>query len=155
MSFWDGSQWVPERAAQPPTAGRSAARHIAGVVAEASMITALVFGLVAGSAFAAQGGNGKVHGASSATLTVPGGVFAATTTAKTAPGLYVYAACSQQGTVVYTQYALADSSGNAVLTLGPTPMWTGGSAACTAQAGSFSATGAWRSQASATFSVAA
>ncbi len=154
MAFWDGSQWVaetPDRVASKPR--HRIIGHVLGAVAEGGMIALLSVGLIAGTAFAAQGGNGKLHGASSATLTVPNGVFASTTTAKTTSGLYVYAVCSQSGTVVYTQYALADSSGAAVLTLGPTPMWTGGAASCTAQAGSFSSTGAWRSQASTSFSV--
>jgi hypothetical protein len=156
MSFWDGSQWVAD---SPP--GRADAprhplvSHILAAVTEGGLIALLGFGLIAGTAFAAKGGHTNTHGGTTATVTVPDGVFGGTTTAVTTPGLWVYAACSQNGTVVYKAYVQTDATGDAVLTLGPTPMWTSGAAACTAQAGSFSSTGAWRSQASTTFNVSA
>jgi hypothetical protein len=145
----------------------SVVRHVGGVAVEALLVAALiatvalVFSPVYAPAkflsgtettLAAKGGHAGAK-ATGATITVPDGTFGGTTTAITTPGLYVYASCSQGSTVVYTQYKFTDASGDAVLTLGPTPMWTGGSATCKAQAGSFSNSGAWRSQGSTTFNV--
>jgi hypothetical protein len=59
MSFWDGTRWVEDKAPQPTP---SRFRHVLGAAAEASLITVLTFGLIAGSAFAAKGnGHGGGH----------------------------------------------------------------------------------------------
>ena len=56
MSYWDGTRWVAEKPAAPSRAP-GIARRLLGATAEAGLITALIFGLIAGSAFAAKGGN--------------------------------------------------------------------------------------------------
>jgi hypothetical protein len=79
MSFWNGNKWVAQ--APPPAAVAAAkpesrAKRIAAAALEASLITALTFGLIAGSAFAAKGGGGSKpsgghggHSGGSGTLT--------------------------------------------------------------------------------------
>ncbi len=162
--FWDGTEWLAERpkAAQPSAAG-AAARHLAGRLAEALVITGIVGAMAFASAFfvghpagagmtlAAKGG--QAAKAARVTITVPNGAFGGTTTATTSAGLIVYANCTQGGVTVYQQYLATDSAGQAVLTLGPTMLWAGGAASCSAQAGSFASTGAWRAAGSTTFSV--
>jgi hypothetical protein len=62
MSFWDGSHWVAEETAAPARAS-GIARRLLGATAEAGLITALLFGLIASGAFAAKGGgSSKPHG---------------------------------------------------------------------------------------------
>jgi hypothetical protein len=129
-----------------------------GATAEAGLITILIFGLIASSAFAAKGGGGaKPHGGggTSATISVPDGVYGGTVTATVSPaGLWVKANCYQGRTSVYGQYVQSDASGHATLQLGPTSWWSGGSASCTAEAGGWSArSGAWTAQGSTTFNV--
>ena len=69
MSFWDGSRWVQDAPAAPPPRRRTV-RHVFGAVAEAGLITALTFGLIAGSAFAAKGGSSSTHGGKTSTSTM-------------------------------------------------------------------------------------
>ena len=64
MSFWNGHRW---EASTPPTAEvksatPSRAKRVGGAVLEAALITALTFGLIAGTAFAAKGGPGAGGG---------------------------------------------------------------------------------------------
>ncbi len=157
MTFWDGSRWVRATPSSPPPVRRKATRHIAAAIAEAGLVTCLVFGLIAGTAFAARGGKGAGgHAGASGTITVPGGVFGGTTTATVSqPGLWVYNACSKSGNVVSQQWAITDSAGRAVLYLGPTMLSKSGSATCVAQAGTWSSKGTWVSQGSAGFNVSA
>jgi len=72
MSFWDGSHWVADVPARPSRAP-DIARRLLGTTAEAGLITALIFGLMAGSAFAAKNGGGSKPqgGGGSSTLTGP------------------------------------------------------------------------------------
>jgi hypothetical protein len=66
MTFWDGTQWVPED--QPPPRRRfRLAGRLGGAAVEGGLITLLIFGLIAGSAFAAKGGNGSHHGGGAGT----------------------------------------------------------------------------------------
>lgn len=65
----------------------------------------------------------------------------------------VKAECFQDGVLVYRQYASV-SNGAAALTLGPTPMWQGGSAECTAEVGEFDKRQRFRVSDMDTFSVA-
>jgi hypothetical protein len=58
MAYWNGTSWVPETAAGPP-ARRTHRRRLLGATTEASLIVLLAFGLIAGTTFAAKGGNGK------------------------------------------------------------------------------------------------
>lgn len=78
MAFWDGTRWVNEAPASPARSRRRGGRFF-GAVAEASLITLLVFGLIAGTTFAAKGGNGgggKPAGGGSITLFVIDGADA-------------------------------------------------------------------------------
>jgi hypothetical protein len=56
MSFWDGSKWVAAvpPAAAPGTKPSSRTRRLAAATLEAGLITALTFGLIAGTAFAGK-----------------------------------------------------------------------------------------------------
>lgn len=54
MSYWDGSRWVAGAVA--PTTPRRRPHRIFGAAAEAGLITLLMFGLIAGTTFAAKGG---------------------------------------------------------------------------------------------------
>jgi hypothetical protein len=61
MSFWNGHHW--EGVDTHPIAGTSAkpegrVKRLGAAALEATLITALTFGLIAGSAFAARGGGG-------------------------------------------------------------------------------------------------
>jgi hypothetical protein len=115
-----------------------------------------MFGLIAGTAFAARGGRGGGGAGTSASISVPNGTFGGTTTASVSqPGSWVYNACSRGGTVVSQQWAQTDSAGKAVLYLGPTMVWASGSATCVAQVGGWSNKGTFSAQGSTTFSVAA
>ncbi len=67
--------------------------------------------------------------------------------------MWVRAACSQGGEVVYRQ-TVAVADGTAELQLGPTRSWTGGAADCTADLGSFDHRGRWRSEATDAFHTA-
>jgi len=137
-------------------------RHVGGAALEGGLITMLVFGLIAGSTFAAKGGNGNGNGPNgtsgghktSVTITVPNGTFGTTDTASVSQtGLWVHATCSQYATTVYEQWLQTDGAGNATLTLGPTPMWSSGSASCDAEAGSWNSHGRWVVDAQTAFAV--
>jgi hypothetical protein len=60
MSFWNGTEWVADAPPAPKSASR--AKRVAAAALEASLVTGLTFGLIAGSVFAAKGGNGGRHG---------------------------------------------------------------------------------------------
>jgi hypothetical protein len=156
MSYWDGTQWVADAPAEAAIRARpSRVRHVMGAVAEGGLIALLSFGLIAGTTFAAKGGHVTTHGGSSTSISVPDGTFGGTTTATVgSPGMSVYDACSQNGIVVSQQWVPTDGAGQAVLQLGPTMMWTGGSATCIAQVGTWSSKGRWVVQGSTTFNVA-
>ena len=119
-------------------------------------LAAVLLLTLTGTAFAAKGGNkaGTGGGNANITITVPDGVFSGTSTALTSPSVWVKADCYQSGTLVYEDYELTDSTGSAVLPLGPTMMWTGGAASCTAQAGTIN-NGSFKAAASTTFNVSA
>jgi hypothetical protein len=82
-------------------------------------------------------------------------VFGSTATATVNPGgdVYVRARCYQNGVHVYEQYVRVDSNNRAVLQLGPTPLWSGGAASCTAEEGSFGRNQRWHTIARTSFSV--
>jgi hypothetical protein len=62
MSYWDGNRWTRDVPADAATTPPPRSRRFLGAAAEAVLITALIFGLIAGTAFAAKGGNGGGHG---------------------------------------------------------------------------------------------
>lgn len=132
---------------------RRIASHLTQALAEAGLISLLVIGLVAGTAFAGAGGKGA---SSSTPVHVDDGVFAGTTTAHAGPetATWVRALCYQNGSLVYEQYAQFDASRRATLVLGPTPNWDSGSASCTAQDGYWRRGTTWRVTSTSSFTVA-
>jgi len=160
MSFWDGHHWAgstPPPAA-PAATPESRAKRIAAAALEASLITALTFGLIAGSAFAAKGGpggggGGGRHGGGGSNTGGSGTIslapvvvdnngngtpnwgdvvrFNVSTTSTTQP--WVTLKCYQSGSLVATgnegYFAGALDDGNFGLY---SPMWTSGAADCTA-----------------------
>jgi len=144
------------------TAVASIGRHSLTAIVEAVLIMAIVGALAlamalanhtspgAQSVFAAKGGRlGTTSG-----ISVPDGRFGGTTTATVStPGLWVYDVCSKGGVVVSQQWAMTDSAGKAVLYLGPSVLWTSGSATCVAQVGSWTRKGTFGAQGSTSFNV--
>ena len=76
MSYWDGTRWLAEAPAPPRSPSRSG--RFGGAALEASLITVLAFGLIAGSALAAKGGHGNHNTVAAAACTVDGNVVSAT-----------------------------------------------------------------------------
>ncbi len=113
----------------------------------------------------ARGGGG---GGSTINLVIPGAAptsgpatasfgqqvtFAESTSATAYP--WVDTKCSQNGQTVYEQWAgfYGSYTGSQMFTLGPTQMWTGGAANCTAALVSFDKNGSPRTLATTSFSV--
>lgn len=148
MTYWDGTRWVPDAPSPPPR--KRPVRHVLGAIAEGTLITALVFGLIAGAAFAAKGGNSSTtghngkHSSASGTISIvlldsTDGLahfgqhvtFDVSTTATDYP--WVTVDCYQGGALVYKQSnGIFATSLNEIFTLGPTPAWQSGAADCTA-----------------------
>jgi hypothetical protein len=138
----------------------SIVRHTAFVAAEGLLILATVAALAFAAALASRGEPGGAADAlagRSGALSVPDGTFAGTTTATANPGddgTWVMGECFQNGTIVYRQYVRVDpATHQATLTLGPTPSWSGGAAACRAEEGIWFKGSRWRVLATTTFSV--
>src|SRR4051794_38243866 len=111
---------------------------------------------------------GRGGGGSSISLVVPN---AATTAPSSGPSYgqqvtfkestsataypWVDTKCTQNGTVVYEQWAgfYASYSGSQMFTLGPTQLWTGGAASCTAALVSFDRSGRPQTLATTSFTV--
>ncbi len=144
--FWDGTEWLAER---PKAAANEEPRgHRGRLTATTMVVLGLLTLLLPLGTVAAGSGAG-------ASISVPNGAFGGTTTATvhTGPTTWVHAACYQYGAQVYEQYVKADSNNQAVLTLGPTPLWPSGAASCTAAEGTWMANGKFKVSASTTFSV--
>jgi hypothetical protein len=152
MSYWNGTKWVADTplAPRPP----SRVKRLAAATAEAALITALTFGLIAGSAFAAKGGGGKPGGGGhggggsggSGTISSPVLLdtadtvvnygdwirFNISTSSTSEP--WVRLSCSQGGIVVaqgsegYFERSLDDGDFGLY-----SPSWTSGAADCTAK----------------------
>lgn len=141
--------------------GVTVARHVGGVGLQALLIVGIVAALLlvlspVSRPAADLAGTGSALAGRSGAISVPDGVFAGTTTATVNPGgsgTWAYARCYQGGVLVYAQYVRVNSANQATFTLGPTPMWTGGGADCTAEEGSWSRNNRWRSVASTAFQV--
>jgi hypothetical protein len=73
MAYWNGTTWVPETVASPPARPTYRARLL-GAATEASLITLLMFGLIAGTTFAAKGGNGGNPNRDAVTCQIDGNV---------------------------------------------------------------------------------
>ena len=151
MSSWNGTQWVVETPPDPKRPSR--VKRVAAATLEAALVTALTFGLIAGSAFAGKGGNGGGkpgggHGGGgstggSGTISAPvnltdGALSYAdrirfdVTSSVAEPWVKLY--CYQGGTLVaqgsegYFERSLDDGVFGLY-----SPMWTGGGADCTAK----------------------
>jgi hypothetical protein len=157
MSFWNGREWVREA---PPAAGvvkpEGRVKHVAKAVLEASLITALTFGLIAGSAFAGKGSRGGSGATGGGTISLAPLVvdadgdgapsFGDTVTfnlSTSASQPYVNLLCSQGGVQVYNSWrgyfaGSLDSNWNFVLGSGG---WTSGAADCTAWLGVYTKRG--------------
>jgi hypothetical protein len=129
---------------------RSPAKHL-GRAGRATLLAALALSLVSGPTLAGKPGGGSAVGA----VRVDNGVYAGTTTAYAGPAAatWVRALCYQGGTLVFEQYRQFDSTRRATLQLGPTPLWTGGAASCTAQDGYWRSGSTWRVTSTSSFSV--
>jgi hypothetical protein len=150
MSFWNGHHW--EGVDTHPIAATSAkpesrTKRLAAAALEASLITALTFGLIAGTAFAGKGGRsggGATTGGGSLALvmyTDANGnglpnwgdqvTFTVSTTATDRPTVRLY--CYQSGSLVYT-FSAGFWSGYPWTTVYglSSQSWTGGAADCTA-----------------------
>jgi hypothetical protein len=143
-----------------PLHGASIRRHSLSMLAEALLVAAilsllaLAFSPVSRPAEQLAGVE-PVAARGNAVITVADGVFAGTSTATVNPGgdAWVRARCYQAGTRVYEQYVRVDANNQAVLTLGPTPSWTRGSADCTAEELSLTSKGRWQVLAKTVFYV--
>jgi len=142
------------------SAAASGVRYLSGVGLQALIIVGIVAALLLALSpmFKPAEDLAGINGANAAkrgVITVPDGVFAGTTTATLNPGgaVWAFAQCYQGGTLVYAEFVKATSSNTATFTLGPTPLWQGGSANCTAEEGAWGPNGRWRAVASTTFNV--
>lgn len=141
------------------SAAASGIRHLSGVGLQALIIVGIVAALLLALSpmFKPAEDLAGINGvnAGRGTITVPDGVYGGTTTATLNPGgtVWAFAQCYQDGTLVYAQYVKASSTNTATFTLGPTPMWQGGDADCTAQEGYWGKNGRWRVVAATTFHV--
>jgi len=153
MSNWDGTKWVADTPPVPKSASRM--KRIAAATLEASLVVALTFGLIAGSVFAAKGGEkgkpGGGHGGGgntggSGTISAPVLIdtadtvvnhgdrirFNVSTSSTTEPWVRLY--CYQGGTLVaqgsegYFERSLDDGVFGLY-----SPMWASGAADCTAK----------------------
>jgi len=139
----------------------SGLRHSAVAIAEALLVAAIIAGLLLALSPVYQpadflaGTESAQAGRGSGSITVPDGTFAGTTTATVNPGgnAWVRGRCYQGGVLVYEEYVRVDASNQAVLTLGPTPSWTGGDALCTGEELLLGKNARWRTLAATTFNV--
>jgi hypothetical protein len=143
---------------------RSVTTHVLGVSAQALVIFAIIAAILMTLAPIYRPANflagtdramAAKNAGTSAGISVPDTTFGGTSVAVAGAGKWIYATCYQYGQLVYGQYKQVDLTGHAVLGyFGPTPTWSGGSAECTAQEGTWSRNGRWRGGASTTFNVA-
>lgn len=77
----------------------------------------------------------------------------AVATANPGGPVWIHAECYQDGELVYAQYKKVDENNQAMLTLGPTPSWSGGDAECIAEEGTWGKNGRFRVIASTDFQV--
>jgi hypothetical protein len=149
MSFWNGHRWEaqsPPAAADTPREGR--VKRLGAAALEGALITALVFGLIAGTAFAGKGGRGGSGPTGGGTISLAPLVvdsngngtanwgdtvtFNISTTATSTP--WVNVQCSQGGALVYDGlkaywYGSLDPNWNFILKSGG---WQAGAADCVA-----------------------
>jgi len=156
---WNGKEWVAE--APPTRKASSRVKRLGATAVEAGLVTALAFGLIAGSTFAAKGGAGggrhggggsSTGGSGTVSLVTPPVVdkngngaanwsdvvrFNVSTGSTSQP--WVSLTCSQGGVVVAQgtegYFAGALDDGNFGLY---SPQWTGGAADCIASLKTYS-----------------
>jgi hypothetical protein len=151
---------VKEQGMGTDGASAATARHVALVALEALLVAAIVWIAAMTLAGINESGGGIAGtanaGRANANLTVPDGAFGGTTEAHANPGgagTWVHATCMRGGEVAMVQWARVDGTNHATLQLGPTPTWSSGGAACTAEEGYFASNGRWRVQDTTTFTV--
>lgn len=154
MTYWNGTNWVPEPT--PPRARETRRGAPTAATARALVLAAAAVALSASAAFAAK---------DSPTLVVGDGTFGGTTTAiiegtsaarsSESSTVWVRVVCTlhTDGSVGMVAWEPTDASGAATFVLGPTPSWSSGSAECRADAGTFDRHGRYRLAASTGFSV--
>ncbi len=152
---------------------RSVLTHSAQAVAEGTLIAMLAVGLMAGTAFAAKGGQGAAggthHGGGGTTgsgtisLALMNGAteahfgnqvtFNIATTDTAYP--FVHLTCTKNGSKVLEgwQGFFPTALGNQWFYLGPTPSWASGAADCTANLEKSTTKGGWTVLASTSFHV--
>ncbi|TME08754.1 MAG: hypothetical protein E6I65_12320 [Chloroflexi bacterium] len=168
MSFWNGNKWVGDT--PPATKPESRVKRLAAAALEASLITALTFGLIAGTTFAAKGGAGaRGGGGTTGGGTISGPIMVTdvngdglanwgdqvtftVVTGASYPSLQV--ACAQNGTWVYSQTVgfYPTYFGDRFFTL-KSYWWAGGAADCTAVLTTTSRNGSTNTLATRSFSV--
>jgi hypothetical protein len=163
MQFWNGNKWVGDT---PPLASKreSRVKRVAAAALEASLITALTFGLIAGTAFAARGGKGAsgTTGGGKISLVLLNGAtepsFGAQVTfnvTATFSQPWVNLNCYQNGTWASGEWGgfFAGSAYDQTFTLGPSNSWAGGDADCKADLVQWTAKGSLVVKASTSFHV--
>ena len=149
----------------------STVRHAFAATSEAIVLVAILAALVVGAAILtgrAPIGAGSALGAQvKTTIVVSDGTFGGMTTATVVgsgganlastagTSMWVHATCivEANGSLGLVAWERTDSSGRAVIALGPTASWLAGSASCRADAGSFDKFGRFRVSATTTFNV--
>jgi hypothetical protein len=125
---------------------KTTGKKLARTIAQSSMIAILIAGMMAGSVFAGKGGGGKPGGGGSTgggtLVMVPMdgateahfGARVTFTISTTSSYPYVHLTCYQNGALVAEgrQGFFSTALGNKWFILGPTPLWQGGAADCTA-----------------------
>ncbi|HET7703652.1 MAG TPA: hypothetical protein VFK35_09640 [Candidatus Limnocylindrales bacterium] len=129
----------------------SVLKHSGQAVLEGALVSLLVVGLMAGTAFAGRPGGSNA----TSPFSVADGSFGQTTTAQrgSSTATWVRARCYQGGNLVYEQYVSYGGGQSVTLTLGPTPMWSSGAATCTGEEGWWRNGSRWRVVGSDDFTV--
>ena len=144
MAYWDGERWLDERV--PETRQASRARrvfdHSWKALLEGALISLLVVGLIAGTAFAGKGGKTASTSAGSLTMVPMDGATEAhfgarvtfTISQSATPYPFVLLKCYQGGKLVLQarQGFFGTALGHPWIYLGPTTYWQSGAGDCTA-----------------------
>jgi hypothetical protein len=165
MSYWNGREWADKAPGTADVKRDDRARHVVRTMLEVGLVTAVTFGLIVGSTFAAKGGSQITSTGSSLTLAMvdPSDTvanqgdqvtFAVSTTATSQP--WVKLNCYQDGAWVSTAtagffeaYAWAPN-----FTLASTA-WSSGAGDCTATLYKVTSNGRTRNLATLSFHVQA
>ena len=156
MSFWDGTRWVDDTATNTAPAPIRPRRRLLGATAEAGLITLLIFGLIAGTTFAAKGGR-NAGSLSLVVLAPPDVNYGEDVTFELSTSVskpYVNVRCYQGAAFVYDSWAgfYPGAWFGQTFTLSG-PSWVGGPADCNARLVSFAKNGRERTLTSMQFWV--